>query len=56
MNTALEGKVAIVTGGGRGLGHALTLGLARAGASVVISAAREGHEIGRVADEITLRA
>ncbi|MBT2568799.1 SDR family oxidoreductase [Arthrobacter sp. ISL-85] len=55
MNTALlEGKVAIVTGGGRGLGHAMTLGLARAGASVVISAAREGHEIGRVADEINV--
>jgi 3-oxoacyl-[acyl-carrier protein] reductase len=31
MKTAsLEGKVAIVTGGGRGLGHAMTLGLARA--------------------------
>jgi len=55
MNTALlEGKVAIVTGGGRGLGHAMTLGLVRAGASVVISAAREGHEIDRVADEINV--
>ncbi|MFF2347014.1 SDR family NAD(P)-dependent oxidoreductase [Pseudarthrobacter sp. NPDC058119] len=55
MNTALlEGRVAIVTGGGRGLGQAMTLGLARAGASVVISAAREVHEIGRVADEINV--
>ncbi|MEE9095261.1 SDR family NAD(P)-dependent oxidoreductase [Pseudarthrobacter phenanthrenivorans] len=55
MNTAsLAGKVAIVTGGGRGLGHAMTLGLVRAGASVVISAAREGHEIDRVADEINV--
>lgn len=53
MNTAtLEGKVAIVTGGGRGLGHAMTLGLARAGASVVISAARQTDEVRRVADEI----
>ena len=30
MTTAsLEGKVAVVTGGGRGLGHAMALGLAR---------------------------
>ena len=53
MNSAsLEGKVAIVTGGGRGLGHAMTLGLARAGASVVISAAREADEVRAVADAI----
>jgi NAD(P)-dependent dehydrogenase (short-subunit alcohol dehydrogenase family) len=53
MNTAsLEGKVAIVTGGGRGLGHAMTLGLARAGASVVVSAARQGDEVRAVADAI----
>ncbi|ALK95082.1 short-chain dehydrogenase [Massilia sp. WF1] len=53
METAsLEGKVAIVTGGGRGLGHAMTLGLARAGASVVISAARQTDEVRRVADDI----
>jgi 3-oxoacyl-[acyl-carrier protein] reductase len=53
MKTAsLEGKVAIVTGGGRGLGHAMTLGLARAGASVVISAARQTDEVRAVADDI----
>lgn len=50
----LEGKVAIITGGGRGLGHAMTLGLAHAGASVVISAAREVDEIRKVADEINV--
>jgi NAD(P)-dependent dehydrogenase (short-subunit alcohol dehydrogenase family) len=49
---SLEGKVAIVTGGGRGLGHAMALGLARAGASVVISAARQPEEIRAVADDI----
>lgn len=49
---ALEGKVAIVTGGGRGLGHAMAAGLARAGANVVISAARQAEEIRRVADDI----
>lgn len=53
MKTAsLEGKVAIVTGGGRGLGHAMTLGLARAGASVVVSAARQSDEVRAVADAI----
>ncbi|ANF32164.1 short-chain dehydrogenase [Leifsonia xyli] len=50
--TSLEGTVAIVTGGGRGLGQAMARGLARAGANVVISAARQAEEIRRVADAI----
>lgn len=55
MKTAsLEGKVAIVTGGGRGLGHAMTLGLARAGARVVISAARQTDELRTVANDINV--
>ncbi|MGH1550102.1 SDR family NAD(P)-dependent oxidoreductase [Leifsonia poae] len=49
---SLEGRVAIVTGGGRGLGRAMTYGLARAGAHVVISAARQPEEIQAVADDI----
>jgi NAD(P)-dependent dehydrogenase (short-subunit alcohol dehydrogenase family) len=47
----LAGRVAIVTGGGRGLGRAMTLGLARAGAKVLATAARERGEIERVAAE-----
>lgn len=52
----LTGKVAIVTGGGRGLGRAIALGLARSGADVTVcgrkleaceDAAREIRDLGR---------
>jgi len=48
----LRGKVAIVTGGGRGIGRAIALGLAGAGASVVI-AGRTAEQLDSVAQEIT---
>jgi len=47
----LSGKVAIVTGGGKGIGKALALGLAGAGAKVVV-AARTESELEAVAEEI----
>ena len=51
LNYDLNGKVAIVTGGGRGIGKAIALGLAECGAKVVV-ASRTEEEIKAVADEI----
>ena len=47
----LDGQVAVVTGGGRGIGRGLALGLAEAGADVVV-AARRTDEVEAVAAEI----
>jgi NAD(P)-dependent dehydrogenase (short-subunit alcohol dehydrogenase family) len=59
---SLAGKTALVTGAGQGIGRALALGLARAGALVIVTdvdeetAARVADEIGKAGAEAVHRA
>ena len=48
---SVEGKVALVTGAGRGIGYAIALGLAEAGADVVITSRTSG-ELKKLAEKI----
>jgi NAD(P)-dependent dehydrogenase (short-subunit alcohol dehydrogenase family) len=51
---SLEGRVAVVTGGTSGIGRALSLGLADAGADVIASARRK-EQVDKTAGEIEAR-
>lgn len=51
MNNQLQGKIAVVTGGGRGVGRCIALALAERGAQVAL-AARSGEQVRSVAQEI----
>lgn len=51
QHQSLEGRRAVITGGGRGIGEAIALALAHAGAHVAVTA-RSENEINRVAEEV----
>ncbi len=53
MNDSLKGKVALVTGGSRGIGRAIVERLARDGAAVAINYASQAAAAEKLADGIT---
>lgn len=55
MNNALEGKVALVTGGGRGIGAAVALRLAQDRADVALTFQHSQQRADDVAEQIKRR-
>lgn len=53
--STLTGKVAVVTGGSKGIGASIASALAAAGAAVVVNYARDREGAERVVEEITAR-
>jgi len=56
MSDRLKNKIAIVTGGGRGLGKAIAIAYADEGAKVIVTAAIQKKEIEETASEINGKA
>jgi 3-oxoacyl-[acyl-carrier protein] reductase len=52
MTSPLDNKIALVTGGGRGIGKAISLALASAGCDVAVSYVSREGDAQRTADEI----
>lgn len=50
----LSGRVALVTGGSRGIGAATVLALAKAGADVAFTFERNGEKAGEIAEQVKL--
>ena len=53
---SLEGQVALVTGGGRGIGAAISQRLAQAGATVIVNYRADPKEAQAIADEVLKRS
>ena len=52
MSFSLDGKTCLVTGGGRGIGRSIALGLAKAGADVAVTYSRSADAANEVKQEI----